>query len=257
MLNIRVCLPTIWKRSWSRSVISIFLLIWSWWVLILTIISGCRARLLFANSHWRWMGSVSGNFILRFFFWPIHLGDRSIESQAQTNFAKCIKETEKSPGTRHISPFASHIERRSSPPLPPLTFSANSLSSDPEYNSTNEQQIGVDLEGLVQSGNFTLKVIGLQKPSYDSFSFDSDSEPLSTLDLRLKADATLVEIMVAIKDAGVSLMVLSIFFSTSEAGALGFNPPTWLYEEPELRISVTEGDSVYDATVPGGLKVNR
>ena len=43
----------------------------------------------------------------------------------------------------------------------------------------------------------------------------------------------------------------------SEAGALGFESPTRLYEEPELRISVTEGDSVYDATTPGSLKVNK
>ena len=47
------------------------------------------------------------------------------------------------------------------------------------------------------------------------------------------------------------------FLSTSEAGALGFESPFRLYEEPELCISVTEGDSVYDATIPGGLKVNR
>ena len=38
---------------------------------------------------------------------------------------------------------------------------------------------------------------------------------------------------------------------------LGFIVPVDLIEEPELRITVTEGHSVYDATVPGGLKVNR
>ena len=43
----------------------------------------------------------------------------------------------------------------------------------------------------------------------------------------------------------------------SELDALGFKAPTWLYEEPKLRISVTEGDSVYDAATPGGLKVNK
>ena len=49
----------------------------------------------------------------------------------------------------------------------------------------------------------------------------------------------------------------SCFLSTPEAGALGFEPPTYIYEEPELHISVTDGDSVYDATIPGGLKVNK
>ena len=41
----------------------------------------------------------------------------------------------------------------------------------------------------------------------------------------------------------------------SEAGALGFEPPKYLYEE--IRISVSEGNSVYDATIPGGFKVNK
>ena len=45
--------------------------------------------------------------------------------------------------------------------------------------------------------------------------------------------------------------------SMSEAGALGFEPPACLYEDPKLHISVTEGDSVYDATTPGGLKINK
>ena len=126
-------------------------------------------------------------------------GDRTIESQAQANFEKCINKTRKSPDTQHVSPLslrASHIEgRSSSPPLPPLPFSGSSRSSEPEYNSTNEQQIGVDLNGLIQSGNSTLKVIGLRKYSNDN---------LSTLDLRLKANVTLVEIRAAIKDAGAS-----------------------------------------------------
>jgi len=38
---------------------------------------------------------------------------------------------------------------------------------------------------------------------------------------------------------------------------LGFIVPSHLDEERELRITVTEGDSVYDAAVPGGLRVNR
>ena len=43
----------------------------------------------------------------------------------------------------------------------------------------------------------------------------------------------------------------------SNLAILGFIVPAYLNEEPELRITVTEGHSVYDATVPGGLKVNR
>ena len=129
-------------------------------------------------------------------------GDRSIESQAQTNIAKCINETEKSLDTQHISPLSARgsYKGRSSPPTPPppSPFSAYSLqvSSEPEYNSTNEQQIDIDLEGLIQSRDLTLKVIGLQKLQED---FNDDS---FLLDLRLKADATQNDIMVAIKDAG-------------------------------------------------------
>ena len=117
----------------------------------------------------------------------------------------------------------------------------------PDY-STNEKQIDVNLEGLIP-GNFTLTIVGLRK--------DPNDKPLSTLDLQLKADVTIFEIMAAIKDAGASLMTILPMFSPSEAGPLGFKSPTSLYEEPELHISVTEGNSVYDATVPGGLKVNK
>ena len=153
-------------------------------------------------------------------FWIYSLGDRSIKSQAQTNITKSIKEAKRSLDTqvtKRISPLApgaSHIKGRSSRPLPSLPFSANSLSSEPEYNSTNEQQIGVDLKGLIQSGNFTLKVIGLRKleNDFDDDSFFSlDPEPLFTLDLQLKADATVVEIMAAIKDAGESLIIFPCF----------------------------------------------
>jgi hypothetical protein len=191
------------------------------------------------------MGSVSCNFILGFFF-DLSRGDRMIKSQARTNIQERISETENILDTQHNSP---HIKRRSSsPPLPPLPVSVYSRSSEPEYKSTNEHPIGVDLEGLIQSGNLTLEVIGLRKYYNPS---------LSSLNLRLRGDATLDEINVAIKDAGASLMILQCFLSTSEASDLGFEPPSSLSEEPELRISVTEGDSVYDATTPGGLKVNR
>ena len=121
-------------------------------------------------------------------------GNRSIKLQAQTNFVKCINETRKSLDTQHISHLASrasHIEgRSSSPPPPPLLSSHYSRSSEPECNSTNEQQSGVDLEGLIQSGNFTLKVVGLRKDS------NVQVNSLFTLDLRLKANVTLIEIMV-------------------------------------------------------------
>ena len=197
------------------------------------------------------------------------LGDRSIESQAQTNIAKCINETEKSLDIQqHISLLASrgsHVKGRSSAPLPSLSLSTYS-QTDSEYNSTNEQQNGVDLEGLIQSGNLTLKVTGLRKKlgkdTNDDPFFSMDSlptlDPLYTLDVRLKTDTTLGNIMDAIKDAGASSIIYLLYFlPTSKAGAIGFLPPTRLYEEPELHISVTEGDSVYDATTPGGLKVNR
>ena len=188
------------------------------------------------------------------------LADRSIESQAQTNFAKCISDTKKGLDTQHIPPLsprasdislrasrtfphashifsrASHIFSRAPRPLPPLPS-----------RSSEQQKIGIDLENLIQSGNLTLKVIGLRK--------DSNDNSLSSLDLRLRADVTLVEIMAAIKDAGASSTILPVFILHS--GTPGFEPPAWLYEEPELRISVTEGDSVYDATSPGGLKVNK
>ena len=91
------------------------------------------------------------------------------------------------------------LKLKGDPPLPPLSISACSHSSEP----TNEQPIGVDLEGLIQSANLTLKVKGLRKDSYDT--------SLSTLDLQLKADVTLVEIIAAIKGAGVSLTIFLMF----------------------------------------------
>ena len=151
-------------------------------------------------------------------------GDRSIESKAQTNIEKCISEA------KNVSPLAfraSHIKGRSSPllRLPPSSFKlpssaaigSDSLSSEPEDNLTNEQQIGVNLEGLIQSGKFTLKIVGLRKLGqnenfgYNSFSSNwSSKSSLSTLDLHLSGDATLVDIMVAIKNAG-ALIILPVF----------------------------------------------
>jgi hypothetical protein len=136
------------------------------------------------------MGSVSGDFII-LCFQNLSPCDRSIISQAQTNIQKCTNEFEDSLDTHHNS----RIKGRSSSPRHPsskLLFSAHSRSSNPT---------DINLEGLVQSGNFNLKVLGLLK---------SDSS-LSTLDLQLKADATPDEIMVAIKDAGAFSMILPMF----------------------------------------------
>ena len=123
-----------------------------------------------------------------------------IESQAQNNIRKRFKETNNRLDTQHNSP---HDKRRFSSPLPPLPVSAYSRSPKPEYNSTNEYPTGINLESLILSGNFTLKVIGLRK--------DNDHPPLSTLELQLRGDATLDDIKVAIKDAGASLMILPMF----------------------------------------------
>ena len=166
-------------------------------------ISGCRARLLHANSRrWRWMGSVSSNFsYLSFSSWILTHPpcDRSIKLQAETNFVKCINESKKSLETRHIAPLASRgsdIKGPSASPVPPRPFS-------PEYNSANEQQSGLDLEGFIQSGNFILKIVGLRK--------DSNDNSLPTLDLQLKGGVNIIEIIAAIKDAGASLKILLIF----------------------------------------------
>ena len=131
-------------------------------------------------------------------------GNRSILSQARTNIQKCINETENSLHTQHNSP---HIKGRSSfRPLPSLPASSYPRSSEPGYNSTNKHPIGVDLDSLIQSGNFTLKVKGLRKDNDDYF-----PGPFFTFDLRLKGDTTLDEIRVAIKNAGASLTILPMF----------------------------------------------
>ena len=109
---------------------------------------------------------------------------RSIISRARTNIRNRINETGNGKDSQHNSP-PSRVKGRSSSPRLPLFRS----SSKPK---------GVDIEGLIQSRNFTLKVIGLRRGPRLS----------CTSDLRLKADATSAEIMVAIKDAGVSLMIL-------------------------------------------------
>jgi hypothetical protein len=168
-------------------------------IVLILLSSACRARLLLANSHsgWRWMGSVSGNFIILGFLKLISPGDRSIISQAQTNIRKCTNEFEDSLDTHHNP----RIKGRSSSLRHPsfkLPFSAHSRSSKPK---------DISLEGLIQSGNFNLKVVGLQK----YFNLRPSKSGLSTLDLQLKADATKDEIMVAIKDAGVFLMILPMF----------------------------------------------
>ena len=110
--------------------------------------------------------------------------NRSIISRARTNiYRNRINETGNGVDSQHNSP-PSRVKGRSSSPGLPL------------FRSYKPK--GVDIEGLIQSRNFTLKVIGLRRGPRLS----------CTLDLRLKADATSAEIMVAIKDAGVSLMIL-------------------------------------------------
>ena len=82
------------------------------------------------------------------FFYTYPPGDRMIKSQARTNIQERINATENRLGTR-LERNSPHLKRRSSsPPLPPLPASAYSRSSKPEYNSTNEHPIGVDLEAL-------------------------------------------------------------------------------------------------------------
>ena len=141
-----------------------------------------------------------------FFFLTYPPGHRSITSQARINIQKRINETRNSLDTQVISPRI--IGRSSSSHVPPSPFSAYSRSSKPKYNSTSVDAIDVDLDGLIKSANFSLKVIGLRK---DSNHWDP---PFSTLDLQLKANATRVEIRNAIKDAGVSSAYASHVFSS-------------------------------------------
>ena len=108
----------------------------------------------------------------------------------------------------------------------------------------------VNFEKLIQSGHTTLRVTGLQK--------DGRANDRSTvLDLCLRADAGKDDIMHAIKDAGAHITSICRDVLMLNLATLGFTVPYKLTEERELRISVTEGDSVYDAAVPGGLRVNR
>lgn len=102
----------------------------------------------------------------------------------------------------------------------------------------------VNFEKLRQSRHITLRVTGLQTRANAQDIRGAMSTGLwinddsAVLDLRLRADAGKNDIMHAIEDAG-------------------FFVPRDLNEESKLQITVTEGDSVYDAAVPGGLQVNR
>ena len=127
--------------------------------------------------------------ILNFFTYPP--GDRSIKSQAQTNIQKRIKESEDSIDNQpNLNPPCIEGQYESLSRLLPfkLPFSAYFRPSKPKSD--------VDLEGLIQSGSFILKVIGLRK--------DSRHPPLSTINLRFIGNATLANIMAAIEDAGES-----------------------------------------------------
>ena len=108
----------------------------------------------------------------------------------------------------------------------------------------------VNLEKLIQSGYTTLRVTGLQKDG-------RANDPSTVLDLCLRADASKDDVMHAIKDAGAHITSICRDVPMLNRATLGFFVPDRLAEERELRITVTEGDSVYDAAVPGGLRVNR
>ena len=109
----------------------------------------------------------------------------------------------------------------------------------------------VNFEKLIQSGHITLRVTGLQRHSRRA---NDDSTALS---LRLRADAGRDDIVHAIRDAGAHITSICHDVLMLNLATLGFIVPSKLDEERELRITVTEGDSVYDAAVPGGLRVNR
>ena len=118
------------------------------------------------------------------FFLTYSSVNRSIISQARTNIQNRINEIENTLDNQHTG---NSPQVKGLPPSPVSAY------------STNGHLNSVDLEGLIQSGN-TLKVKGLRKDYNDPSS--------STLALRLKADATKEEIMVAIKDAGAFLTIL-------------------------------------------------
>ena len=106
-------------------------------------------------------------------------------------------------------------------------------------------------EKLIQSGHITLRVTGLQRHSMRA------NDHSTVLNLRLRADAGKDDIMHAIKDAGAHITSICRDVLMLNLATLGFIVPYKLDEECELRITVTEGDSVYDGAVPGGLRVNR
>ena len=181
-----------------------------------TIGSGCRARLLLANSHWRWMGSVD-NLSSCLLLFAYRILDRSIKSQAETNIASYIDETKNraEQATEHIPnpPRALSVarirERSSFPLLPPLPHAGTGtcptrVSLSRNIITTNEHQDGVDFEGLIQSGKITVKVTNVRKDFVDS--------PLTALDLRLKTNVTQDEVIQAVKDAGAFLTILLINF---------------------------------------------
>ena len=88
-------------------------------------------------------------------------------------------------------------------------------------------------------------------------SFPATLSPDTTSDLCLRADAGKDDIMHAIKDAGAHITSICREVLTLNLAALGFIVPEDLCEERRLRITMTEGDSVYDAAVPGELRINR
>lgn len=162
----------------------------------------------------------------------------SIQLQAQANFIKSRALTPPPPILHdgHLFerslPGADSTEESLLPPrLPPSTF-VDTFSQDTLVPTAAQSELDtVNFKDLVQSGKLTVKVTGLKLRNSNDLSSNS-------CDLQVKANASQDDIWDAIKNAD-------------------FLSPNRLYEEPELRIIVTDGNSDYDASSPGGLKVNR
>lgn len=166
---------------------------------------------------------------------------RSIQSQAQANFIKSRALTPPPPILHD-----SHLFERS---LPSANSTEESLLPHRLPSAQWEKLDTVNFKDLVQSGKFTVKVTGLQARASKRLSSNS-------CDLQIKANASQNDIWDAINNAG-ALEIYSMFDPDVRPSYPGFLSPSHLYEERELRITVTDGNSAYDASSPGGLKVNR
>ena len=187
---------------------------------------------------------------------------RSIQTQAQTNFIKSRALTPPPP-----IPHDRHLFERSLP-------STNSTLLPHRLSSAQWEKLDtVHFKDLVQSGKFTVKVTGLKARASESpFSNSRDlqlkdmvshwhasisgSRVSHSCDLQVKANASQNDIWDAINNAG-ALEIYSTFDPDVRPSYPGFLSPSHLYEERDLHITVTDGSSVYDASSPGGLQVNK